>query len=199
MTETETKFLVRDLSALAARLDAAGAQLTAPRVYEHNLRFDWPDGRLAQALEIVRLRQDRRVRLTFKGPAHTDGELHTRPEVEFEAGNFEAARAFLEALGMRVSFIYEKYRTTYEFAGTEVVLDETPLGQFVEIEGPDAASIRAAANQLQLDWARRLDTGYIVLFEGLRDKLGFDFRDMTFTNFAALSLTPALLGGRFAD
>ena len=55
---------------------------------------------------------------------------------KFEVSSFDNAKALLEALGYRVSVMYEKYRTTYDWGGCEVTLDEMPYGDFAEIEGP---------------------------------------------------------------
>ena len=45
-------------------------------------------------------------------------------------GDFEAARRLLEALGYRLTVMYEKYRTTYHLRHLIVVLDEMPYGEF---------------------------------------------------------------------
>src|SRR5512138_679172 len=136
--ELEVKFFLAGRDALEARLRAAGARLKHPRVFESNLRFDRPDGSLARQRQVLRLRQDERVRVTFKGPAAAGQDVSDRAEIEFEASSFDNARALLEALGYRVSVMYEKYRTTYELGGCEVTLDELPYADFAEIEGPGA-------------------------------------------------------------
>ena len=83
-------------------------------------------------------------------------------------GNFEAARRLLEALGYRLTVMYEKYRTTYHLRHLIVVLDEMPYGNFVEIEGSSARAIHAAANQIGLRWEARSEMSYLALFEHLR-------------------------------
>ena len=65
--EVEVKFLVDDLDEVRRRLLAAGAVLGAPRVYEPNVRLDTVDERLLARQALLRLRQDSRVRLTYKG------------------------------------------------------------------------------------------------------------------------------------
>ena len=57
------------------------------------------------------------------------------------------ARVF-EGLGLRPWFRYEKYRSTYRlpgFYGLVVALDETPIGDFLELEGGSAAIDRCSA------------------------------------------------------
>jgi adenylate cyclase class 2 len=69
-----------------------------------------------------------------------------------------------------------------------------PIGDFLEIEGPDGKSIRQAANELGLDWEKRILDSYTMLFEHARASLGFKFRDMSFENFETLKVTPEELG-----
>jgi hypothetical protein len=91
--ETEVKIYVNNLEAVAGRLQAAGAILLTPRVFERNIRYENADESLTARGIIVRLRQDHRNRLTYKEPskAHEDG-LTTRFEAEVEIDN-SASRA----------------------------------------------------------------------------------------------------------
>ena len=166
--EQEAKFYIANLPALESKLKALEASLKNPRVFESNLRFDFPDRRLTGKRQVLRQRQDERVRLTFKGPTDPTQEVSARPEIEFEASSFANARALLEALGYEVSVMYEKYRTSYELNGCEVTLDELPYGTFAEIEGPDTTAIHGVANLLGLRWAARSRESYLMLFERLR-------------------------------
>lgn len=187
------------MPALAARLHKLGAETVSPRVLERNLRFDTPSGELTRTFRVVRLRQDAQVRLTYKSPGKIAGGVRRREEIEFTVGDFAQAQAFLEALGYQVCFIYEKYRTTYYLAETEIVLDELPFGHFVEIEGPGGPAIQRAAVLLGLDWEARIAESYFALFQLAQIALRLPFRDLTFENFAALPVPPQALGVRPAD
>jgi len=184
--EIEVKFYVSDLPAIEARLLKMGARLLRPRCRELNLRFDTPSGDLKRAHRVLRLRRSDAVRLTYKGPTDTSQGVAARQEIELAVDDFEAAQKFLEALGYQVAVTYEKYRAAYELADAEILLDELPFGNFIEIEAPTPQAIRAAAQKLGLKWEARLTKSYLVLFERLRKELGFTFRDLTFANFAAL-------------
>jgi adenylate cyclase class 2 len=55
--------------------------------------------------------------------------------------------SILRALGLQPVFRYEKFRTTYalpDVLGLKVELDETPVGIYLELEGPVAGIDRAA-------------------------------------------------------
>ncbi len=178
--EQEVKFFIANRPALEQRLRGMGAQLVHPRILEINLRFDTPDGSLARARQVLRLRQDETVRLTFKGPMQPGRDVSVRQEIEFQASSFENARAFLEALGYQVSIRYDKYRTTYRLGAVEITLDELPYADFAELEGPDTGTIQAAAHSLGLDWEARSLDSYIGLFAGLRQNQGLPAQNLTF-------------------
>jgi len=197
--EIEVKFFLAHPERLCARLDELGAQVSAPRVHEVNLRFDTPTGELTRSGRMLRLRRDSQVRLTYKGPGEVSGGARLRQELEFTVGDLQTAWAVFEALGYQVMLMYEKYRTTYALGGVLVTLDEMPYGHFAEIEGPDGASIQAATQALGLDWERRNLDSYVMLFEAARAALGFTFRDLSFENFRDLPVSPQALGVYPAD
>lgn len=197
--EIEAKFYITGLQAVQERLESLGARLVHERTHEINLRFDTPGGDLLRQLQVLRLRQDSQARLTYKGPARTVEGARARQEIEFTVSDFSSAQAFLEALGFQVIMMYEKYRTTYTMDGMEILLDEMPYGSFLEIEGPDTAAMQRLALALQIDWESAAEDSYTALFEKLRGRLGFTFRDLSFANFAALNVTAADLGLRAAD
>lgn len=184
--EIEVKFFVKDLGEIETRLQEMRARLLRPRAHELNLRYDRPDGSLRREHRVLRLRQSDDARLTYKGPGSIVEGTMSRQEIEFSVGDFETARQFLEALDYQIIALYEKYRTAYRLGAVEVLLDELPYGNFVEIEGESPAAIRIAAGRLGLDWETHLAESYLDLFERLRGKMGFTFRDLTFDNFAGL-------------
>jgi adenylate cyclase class 2 len=197
--ELEVKFYMADLPGLKAKLEEMGAQCVQERVHEVNLRFDTAKQDLKQSFQVLRLRRDRDCRLTYKGPGQTQDGVTLRKELEFTVGNFDTAKAFLEALGYQVMLMYEKYRTVYALGEVLVTLDEMPYGHFAEIEGPGGEAIQQAALRLGLDWETRILDSYMALFDRARAALGFNFRDLSFDNFANLPVPAAALGVRQAD
>jgi adenylate cyclase class 2 len=187
--EVEVKFLVDDLAAVRDRLLAFGARIHKPRVYERNVRFDSPWDGLRTQGKLLRLRQDAIARLTFKGEPQTavESEARVREELEVEVGDFQTTQALLERVGFEPKQVYEKYRETFIFGRAEVVLDEMPFGDFVELEGEEA-SIQAAAAALGLDWDLRILANYLALMAGLKERFGLDFDDLTFENFATVDV-----------
>ncbi|MEW5940167.1 MAG: class IV adenylate cyclase [Chloroflexota bacterium] len=197
--EIEVKFYVNDLARVEARLRALGATLIEPRLHETNLRFDRPDGSLRAAKRVLRLRQARETRLTYKGAPEDREGVQARAEIEFAVGDFESARKFLEALGYVQIAVYEKFRAAYELDSTHVMLDELPYGTFVEVEGAGAESIRDAATRLGLKWEAIIPASYLALFEGLCAERNLDPTRLTFDALNDLRPSPDLLHVRPAD
>lgn len=197
--ELEVKFFVSDLAEMEKRLVQAGAMLVQPRTHEYNLRFDTPEGGLAQESSMLRLRRDSNSHVTFKGPSTTLGGVLARQEIEFEVSNFTSAQKLIEALGFRSKFIYEKYRTTYGLNGLKVTLDEMPYGNFMEIEGTEAKPIYDASLQLGLNWNERLPETYISIFRRLKELFSLHFPDLTFDNFKNVNFSMERVGIKFAD
>jgi adenylate cyclase, class 2 len=196
--ETEAKFYVRNLADIERRLRRAEASLFEGRTLEVNLRFDTPDGRFQREGRLLRLRRDEAAHLTFKDGGETREGAVSRREIEFGVSDFDSAREFIEALGYEVVFIYEKYRTTYGLKGTHVMLDETPMGDFVEIEG-ELEKLRPLADSLGLDWEAAVPASYHALFERVRKRRGLAFRDLRFEHLTNVDVAPGDLGVRPAD
>jgi adenylate cyclase class 2 len=197
--ETEAKFYVQDLAAIKKRLAELGARLVQARVLETNIRFDLPGARLRAERRVLRLRQDTAARLTYKSASKKKQGVLSREEIEFVVEDFEKAREFLEALGYQKFFYYEKYRTTYEYNETLIMLDELPYGSFVEIEGHTISSIHGIAQELELDSTLAITTGYHSLFERVRKTRRLLFPDLSFASFAGMDIHADDLGVRAAD
>jgi adenylate cyclase, class 2 len=190
--ETEIKLFIPDLKRVETRLQELEAELAVPRVYERNVRYENQAKDLTHQGIVVRLRQDNRVRLTYKGPSQFGGDVRTRFEAEVEVNDFNTMETILEKLGYTPYMVYEKYRTTYLLDGAEVVLDELPYGNFVEIEG-DEATINSLLEKLNLQDAPRPVGSYAVLFDFVREHLKLDFTDLTFANFAGIDVPESAL------
>jgi adenylate cyclase class 2 len=196
--ELEVKFYLHDSRNVTNRLLLAGAKLAHMRTFERNLRFDTPERSLTAQHRVLRLRQDSQVRITYKGPAQADEAVSVRKEIECTVDDFETAQHLLEALGYEISVQYEKYRTTFVYKQLEIVFDEMPYGHFLEIEGPDAESIRQFAIMIGLNWDARIIESYLTIFERLRQK-GLQADHLTFDLLAGKSFRASDLGLKPGD
>ncbi len=189
--EIEAKFYVTDLPSLRRKMIALGAKTKQKRVYEQNLRFDTPHMTLSAEMKVLRLRQDEKIRLTFKAPGHLQDGVLVRPEFEVEVSDFAQTRQILEGLGYHVYSLYEKYRETLNLDEVDLMLDEMPFGCFVELEGPSSQSVKDLASKLGLDFEKRIGLSYMALFDHLKIIKVLDFRDLTFENFKKVKITPS--------
>ena len=136
--ERELKFATSDLEKLRDRLAEVEADRLAASAFEDNLVFD-RDGTLAASGCLLRMRQDRHgARLTFKGPAHFDGNIKVRKEFETRVTEMEEFEKILQALGYEIVRRYQKKREEWRLGGVTIALDHTPIGDFVEFEGESA-------------------------------------------------------------
>jgi adenylate cyclase, class 2 len=167
--ETEVKLRVRDARALKRRLTEMGFHPAQARHYESNQLFDFSDLRLRRAGCLVRLRTaGGRAVLTFKGPAVKSARYKIRPEIETEVEDGKRLWQILESIGLEPTFRYEKYRTTYALTGDrnqghDLVYDETPIGNYLEIEGPQRW-IDQVARQLGYSHQDYVTTSYGRLY-----------------------------------
>jgi adenylate cyclase class 2 len=189
LVETEVKIHVPDLDAVVARLEAAGAELESGRVFERNVRYENEEQSFTPRGIVLRLREDSRVRLTYKGPGTVDNGAFTRFEAEVTVDNFDTMDVILQQLGFRPHIIYEKYRTTYRLGEAEIVLDEMPYGHFIEIEGSPAA-IDSTLAALGLQDRPRILTSYLGLFGRVKAALDLHIHDLTFANFDGIAVPP---------
>ena len=137
--ETEVKIRISGASRFQEGLRSRGFMLRSPRQFESNSLYDTSDQALRRSGAILRLRHsgDKSI-LTWKGPAE-DCPFKSRAELETAVDSLDTMRQILERLGYRQSFRYEKFRTEYvETSDPEagvLTIDETPIGNFLELEG----------------------------------------------------------------
>jgi adenylate cyclase class IV len=189
--EIEVKLRIADRETFLRQLVRLRAKLTRPRVHEMNTLYDTANGDLAKGGQIARIRVERSAprdvsnprmahhgkseapaeapvaTLTYKGPAGQPGSGYkVREEHEVRVGNAQMLEALCKMLGLRPWFRYEKYRSTYALPGikgVELDFDETPVGDYLELEGV-RVSIDRAARRLGFSKADYIVGSYGGLF-----------------------------------
>ena len=159
--ETEVKIRIADVAATRRQLRKLGFLPIHRRSLEDNVLYDTPERALRRVRAILRLRRyASRWLLTYKGTPEPDQTYKSRVELETEVEDPRALRAIFEVLGLRPVFRYQKYRVLYRAQNTgrrgkssgEVSLDQTPVGDFLELEGSRSWIDRVAR---QLGFSRR--------------------------------------------
>lgn len=182
--EIEVKLKIGDLIRLNGDLLNLGCKETVPRSLERNWTWDFPGQLLRQQGKLLRVRQfSGRCYLTFKGSAQQSRHFKIREERETVVEDRRILDVILKRLGLRVMFRYEKFRTTYslrvrgarQFVALSV--DETPIGDYLEIEGTET-DIRRVAELLGFKEDAFIKDSYVALFAKSPSRRGQ--RDMVF-------------------
>jgi adenylate cyclase class 2 len=162
--ETEIKIPVTDLGEVRSCLEERGARRIHDSLRETNILLDDQERRLGGAGKALRLRNvgDRQV-VTLKGPVSYDGVVKSRQELEVEVADTGVVEEILLDLGYVVVIRYEKDRERWGLDDMIVCLDHTPMGDFVEIEGP-AGGLTAAAAAIGLDPTNAVRHSYLGLW-----------------------------------
>ena len=177
--EIEIKFRVADVRALGRKLRAAGFRLATRRTHEMNTLYDLPGKVLRGRKELLRLRKyGTDWKLTHKSGGKT-GRHSSRKELETDVADGKKMDAILRGLGYAPTFRYEKFRAEWTDGKGQVVVDETPIGNFCEIEGPPRW-IDATAKKLGVSRTDYITKNYATLFAEWTHQTGSKAREMTF-------------------
>jgi adenylate cyclase, class 2 len=133
--EIEIKFRIENLTALTRALQQAGFKQITRSTQEMNALYDLPGQKLRKRGEMLRLRKYGEAWVLTHKAKSKEGRHKVRVELETPVVNGEQMDAILRALGYTPTFRYEKYRAEWSDGMGHVVLDETPIGDFGEIEG----------------------------------------------------------------
>jgi adenylate cyclase class 2 len=171
--ETEIKFPVADLQ--------------TPRSFESNILYDTPDRQMRARTEILRIRSYAgRWTVTHKRLPDSglgeDRHKH-RVETETEVSDGAALEEVFLSLGLVAAFRYEKWRTEWSDGEGHCVVDETPIGDYAELEGT-ADWIDHAAARLGVERSEYLTLSYGRLFEIWREQRHSSAQDLTFAAVA---------------
>ena len=177
--EVEIKFRVDQVRALARRLRAAGFRLVTPRTHERNTLYDLPGRVLQKRGEVLRLRKYGDEWLVTHKAKGEVTRHKTRVETETKVADGEKLEKILLSLGYAPTFHYEKFRAEWSDGGGHVVVDETPIGCFGEIEGP-ARWIDRTAQLLSIDRNSYITQSYVELFFAWKRRTRSRAREMTF-------------------
>ena len=181
MLEIEVKLRLADAAAFRSQLIEHGWRPDR-QIFERNTVYDTPGEELRHSQRLLRIRQiDNRAIVTVKLPALYNGPHKVREEHQFETNDVEQACQVFLGLGYAPAWIYEKRRTTFRKDSEEGIIevDETPIGDFAEMEGA-AGWIDRTAQILGFSKADYLVDTYRSLFEEWLERTGSAVVHMTF-------------------
>ena len=181
--EIEIKLRLPDkLAKIRSRLHEAGFRIAKHRIRESNVLFDNPKRVLRKHGKLVRIRDvgPHQV-LTYKGPSEAS-RYKKRREIEINLNDGRGLDEILLHLGYRPVFRYEKFRTEYAKSKEhgKVLLDETPIGNYLEIEG-SPRWIDRTAKRLGFSTSDYITRSYGFLYLAYCRERRIAPRDMLFT------------------
>jgi len=136
--EIEIKLRLPDkLEKIRRTLRDQGFRVSKSRALESNILFDTPKRLLRSHGKLIRVRRiGAHSLLTYKGPSEP-GRYKKRREIEMNFPDAYSLEQIFNEIGYHPIFRYEKFRTEYAKATNtgKVLLDETPIGNYLEIEG----------------------------------------------------------------
>ncbi len=177
--EIEIKFRIESLSALTRALRQAGFKQLTRSTHEMNSLYDLPGQKLRKRGELLRLRQYGETWVLTHKAKGTARRHKVRVELETRVEDGQQMDAILRALWFAPTFRYEKYRAEWSDGTGHVVLDETPIGNFGEIEGPSRWIDRTAA-KLGIGNADYITQTYADIFFTWKQKTHSKATEMTF-------------------
>ncbi|MGB4704762.1 MAG: class IV adenylate cyclase [Candidatus Saccharicenans sp.] len=172
MIETEVKIKISDIKETKEKLLAVGCQVDREFYREHNIFYDFADGRLEKSRQALRLRRiERKAFLTFKGQPQKSRSFKVREEYESEVKNYRNIRKILKKLGLRPTFEYRKKRMLLRRGRVKICLDITEVGNYLELEGKRSDIVKLAR---QLGYSRKdfikLDYVQMIIEKRQRDQ-----------------------------
>lgn len=163
--ETEIKFQVEDLAALAEKIKSVGGVGLHLNSFQRTILKDTPDLQLRGRGVFLRVRDGEKKIMTVKSKVPgSDEKFKERQELEIEVSDVAMAERMLDVLGFTEKWIMEKYRSEYLLEGTVLALDRLPFGNYLEIEG-GKDSIDKVVKILELENETRLTSTYWHLFD----------------------------------
>ncbi len=146
MVEIEVKIQITNPKEMAQRIMEQGAQLARERFFEENTLYDFPDLSLTKKRQAFRLRKiKKKAYLTFKGSPKKSRQFKIREEYETEVRNVNQIKKIIKSLGLIPNFQYDKFRTVFRKKKLTICLDETPVGNFIELEGEQNQIVKFAS------------------------------------------------------
>jgi adenylate cyclase class 2 len=179
-TEIETKIALEKEKSNFILNRLAEFHLLQEKTFEDNYCFDYENLTLSKKGFLLRLRITlAHSILTLKGPSNRKGGVKYRKEIELKLDNGKKMLLILKKIGLKVIFRYQKYRTIYAHNAVKICFDETPIGNFLELEG-DRNKIIKVANDLGFSDKSFIPYSYYRLFCKYKRENGLKGRSMIF-------------------
>jgi len=150
--EYEATFPNVEKDEVRKRLNEAGAELIKPEFMQRRHVFKLPTGHEIKG-GWLRVR-DESDKITMSLKIVDGDKIENQKEVCLKIDDYKNAVEFLKTIGCEIKAFQESKRELWKLDGCEVTIDEWPfLEPYVEVEGPDEATVRTVSEKLGFDYA----------------------------------------------
>ena len=178
MEEIEVKFKISDPEEIRKKLKKMGA-ISKGSVNEKNITFDDPERDFGNDVKMLRVRDDGKVTITYKGKPK-EGKFKKRREIEILSDNYEASVELIKSLGFKPAWSYQKIREGWLLGETYITIDKLPqMGYWMEIEGTEE-EIDSVIQSLGFNPDEGTSKTYKRIFQEYCEKNNIEFGDMVF-------------------
>ena len=182
--EIELKLKVDCFEQVVQKLQQLGAKFEGDFLQIDSYYDDSTDS-LVKSDRCLRIRKHinhvgQAIELTYKG-ARENHRFKSRREIGLKVDKADELAELFTQLGYSARLTLEKKRSLWDYKNCKVALDELPmLGKFVEIEGPDDATIEKVQKELGLENIQHQPLSYAHLMEDAIKKAGLQTRSVSF-------------------
>ncbi len=178
--EIETKIKVSNINSLLEILNTPPFSVVKERYFENNWCYDFDDKRLTKKDILLRLRKiNNTITITLKGPTYKNKGIKHRKEWEVVVSDGNNIKIIFRNIGLKKIFGYQKYRTVFKYKDSLICLDETPIGNFLELEGKEE-EIMEIASLLGYSINDFIPLSYSSLFKIFKKAFNLKCKDMIF-------------------
>ncbi len=147
MKEIEMKVLDITYATVVQQLKQLNAKKTFDGIV-HTIFFDFPDHRIKNAKDLLRLRKVGDASFLCLKKYVSDATTKIRNEYEIEVSDFTVAESFLRGLGAIPELSVKKHRESYQIDQVHFELDKhldayAYIPWFLEIEAKDNVTVEA--------------------------------------------------------
>jgi adenylate cyclase class 2 len=156
MNEIEVKVLGIDQDKIKEKLEILGAE-PVKKEFQVNYMFDFADSRFFSKGGYVRIRHltdfaknREKIAVTFKELISRE-KFKISKEIEFNSDNFSETKNFLEALGLKLFRVDEKFRESYRLAEGLIEIDTwAGVPSYLEVEAETGEKVEILLGRLGL-------------------------------------------------
>lgn len=180
MIEIELKFKIKDRRLIEEKLknnfNFVQKAFEVTEMYDNAQKDLFKIDARLRVREIIVLSDKKRFcELTYKKPLSREA-IKIEEEIKVVVDKYKELTVLLKRLGFVKVSSYERVRSTYHSGETEIVIDEFPFGDYLEIEGTEEA-IKELAQQLGFKLNQNLTQSCDDIYAEIQQSLGKPIED----------------------